>query len=318
MVELALGKRELISIGKESTYGTSATRTYRFGRNAEVNPSNENDWQEVSGSGTDTETLTYDIGNKIVKFTLRYVPQDWKFLTYVFGTTTNTDNGSYYTHTFSINTDWTIPSFTLERGISKSTPFTQIFTGCQVNSFTMSWRVHTGTGGTENYVKVEADVWAKDVSKSTSITSLSAPTTSGFLASNVILTIDGTEKARCISGSITIENSLSDGRYAYYNSNYRTKSESFMQRRTFSGEFVLHYEDGTEFDLWNNGTAVSGDCKLEFKRGTHDKLTLTFVNFRIVSANDPTNLDGYNQMTIRWIADKITAEAEDNLSDYPT
>ena len=318
MVELALGKREFISFGKESTYGTSATRTYRFGRNAEVVPSLENDWQEVSGSGTDTETLTYDIGNKIVRFTLRYVPQDWKFLTFVFGTTTNTNKTGYYEHTFSTKSDWTIPSFTLERAIQKSTDFTTIYSGCQVNSFTLSWRVQTGTGGRGNYVQAEADILAQDIDDSTSTTNLSAPTTAGFMARNVILTIDGDTKARCISGSVTINNNLHDGRYAYYSSSTRLKSESFMQRRTFTGEFVLHYTDKTEFDLWNSGSAVSGTCSLVFQRGTHDKLTLTFTNLRIISPNDPTNLDGYNLLTIRWIADDISAVAEDSLNDYPT
>ncbi len=317
MVEYLLGKREIIAFGKEkSGYGTESARTYRFGLNPEVIPNDENDWQDVKGSGTDSITSSYAIGNKISKFTLRYVPQDWKFLYYVYGKTTNTGSGPY-THTFSTKTDKTsLSSFTLERARSATTDWVTKWVGCQVNTFKISWDTQGGSGGKGTFVSCESDVFAKSASTDT-LTSLTAPTSAPFLATSVRLTLNSTAKAAVVSGHIVIDEKLTDGFYA--NTDDQEKSESIRQEMLFNGEFILHYTDSTEWDFMANRVVVPGTNTLVFYKSANDKLTFTFTNLRIVTAGEPTNLDGTNQITLRWIADNVSAEVIDSEnwgSDY--
>lgn len=233
------------------------------------------------------------------------------------GTTTNTGT-TPTTHTFSTNTDRSLFSFTLERAIQHTTDHVTTYEGMQVNSLTFRWAVQVGGGGRGNFITCEADVWGENVIESSTTTDLDAPATAGFQARNVILTLNSTAKAKCINGSFTINNNLSDGRYAYYSANTRFKGESQMQKRTFNGEFVLHYIDTTEFDFWDNAVVVPGTNTLVFQRGANDTLTCTFTNLRIISASDPTNLDGFNQITLRWIADTVAFVAVDADSGYIT
>ncbi len=313
--EYLSGKRELISIGKETSYGSAVTPTLRLGLNARVEPNYENRLIEVSGAGTDETTVSYQFGRKLIKGTLSFVPQDWKMLVFAIGTTTNTGSNPY-THTFSQNSDKTLMSFTLERGISATTNRVKTFIGCMVNTLTLSW--NAGGTGTGSFISCSINFVAKDVSNGTSITSLTPSSKLGFKNTNVILTLNSTVKTRCISGSLTINNNLSDGMYSCYDSSDRLISEPQAQKVTFEGEFVLHYTDDTEFEFWNNGVVIPGTNTLEFKRGSDDKLVATFSNLRVETLSDPTNLDGFNQVTLRWRADNITFVATDDLNDYIT
>ena len=302
--EFMSGKREIFGIGKESSYGGAVSPTIRLGINAEFTPNNENDWQETRGAGTDTLEQTYQIGNKTVGGTLKFVPNDWMMLVFAIGKTTNTGSAPT-THTFGNNTDFSLYSFTLERAIQATTDRVRTYEGCQCNRFTIEWAASASTGGMGNFITCSMDLMAENVTNGTSTTDLVAPTYAGWQARNVVLTLNTTAKANLIRGRIVIDNHLSDGRYAYYSANSRYKGESQPQYRTTTGEFVLHYTDDTEFDFFDAGTVIGGTNTIVFNRGTNDTLTGTFTNLRIVSASDPTTLDGFNQVTLRWIADSV-------------
>lgn len=309
MVEYHLGKREIISYGLEGSYASEATRDVLFECNPEVIPADENDWQDVKGSGADTITATYAIGRNISKFTLKYVPQTWKFLYYVWGLTTNT-GGPTYTHTFATKTDKTaLSSFTLERARGATTDWVTKWLGCQVNTFRISWDTQGGAGGRSGFVNCEADVLAQ-ASTDDTLTTIEVGAETPFLATNVRLTLNSTAKAACVRGTFNVDNRLTDGFYA--NTDAANKSESIRQEMLFSGEFIIHYSDATEWDFMANKVVVPGTNTLEIYKSATDKLTLTFTDLRIISASEPTNLDGVNQVTLRWIADSVAPVAVDN------
>ena len=243
------GKREIFSYGLESTYGTPVARTVRLGNNAELEPSNENDFQEVSGAGD--ITADFETGNKIVRNTFRFVPQNWEFFgKFCIGNSVSAGSAPT-THTFSRASDGTIPSFTLERAIQSTTDIVRIYEGCQVNSWTLTWNSNVVSGGRDNFVQLECDVIAEDVKNGNTTTNLTAISLAGLQARNIILTLNSASKAKLLSGIMTGGNNLDDGRFAFYSAtNSRNKGESFSQKATFRGQFVLRYEDDTEFDLW--------------------------------------------------------------------
>jgi len=226
-------------------------------------------------------------------------------LVFAIGTTTNTGSGPT-THTFSRNSDFSLHPFTMERAIQASTDRVRTYEGCQCNKLTFSWAAGNASGGRNNFLTCSMDILAENVTNGTSTTSLTAPSYAGYLARNVILTLNTTAKTHCIRGTLNINCHLSDGRYAYYSSDSRFKGESQPQYQTFDGEFVLHYTDDTEFDFWDAGTVIGGTNTIVFQRGTNDYLTGTFSNLRVISASDPTNLDGFNTVTLRWVADDIS------------
>ena len=310
-MEFLLGKRELISIGKETTYGTAVSPTYLLGRNAKWDPNkNAQKWEEILGSVNDDINVRREISYQDIGGTLTFTPQDWAMLYYVFGLVATTGSDPY-THTFTNQN--TLPSFTLERAIQHTTDRVRTYKGCQVNSATLNFSTGGGAGG--GYIDLVLELMAQDISNGTTTTSLSAPTTKGFQIRNVKLTLNSSEVIEVISGSLNINNNLSDGRYASYTLNEK-KGESVPQIRRVTGNFVINLKDDTYFDFWKNRVVVPGTNTLIFQRGSNDNMTFTFTNLVILSPPDPTNLEGINIVTLNFAAEYLTPVAVDSVSDY--
>lgn len=313
MVEFLLGKREFIAMGEESTYGTSATRDYRFGRNAKWEPKNNNNFQEILQAGADNLNVSRELGPLSVGGTLRFAPQDWRLLYYALGSV-NTTGTDPYTHTFTNSA--TLPSFTLERAIQHTTDRVRTYAGCKINTFTLNWTAGASAGGSSGLAEAVAEVIAQSVTNGTSTTSITAPTDLAFQFRHAKLTLNSTEITETLNGTITVENNLHDARYA--NSTVdRTIGEPEPQIRRFTGNFVINIKDDTYFDFWDAGTVLSGTNTLEFIRSANDKVTFTFNNIVIPNAPDPTNLEGINTVTLNWEAESVSAVAVDSISSYP-
>ena len=315
MVEYILGKRELISFSdNESTYGSAGTMIELLGRDAKWTPKNINNWSEVKGSGTDSVDVdVFELGIKGVGGTLEFAPQNWKFLKFVLCETgsgvTDTDNSTYYTHTFT--NAKTVGSFSLERAMQATTDRVRTYVGLQVNRMGLSF---DASGG--GFVNVNLDLMGRDVSNSTSTTSLSPLTTEAFKSRMATITINGGAETKCLSGNFSVENNLDAGRYGNYDNDNRLKSESGVTKRLVSGTLTINITDDTYFDLWEAVTKVSGTCSLKLSRGTNDNATFVFNNFYVEDAPDPTNLEGINNVTLNFKATSVTAVVNDGLSNY--
>lgn len=317
MVEFYIGKRELISFSdNEAEYGTAADRKIRFGNNAKVMPKNASNWIENKGAGTDSINIDErEIGVKGVGLSLEFVPQDWRFLKFVLcedgDDVTDTVAGDYFTHTFTNSK--TIGSFSLERGISHTTEAARLYVGCQVNNFNLSF--DAGAGG---FVKCSADLIARDVSTSGSITSLSRVDTPGFKARQAAVTIDGSSETKCLSGNFVIANSLDAGRYANYDNDDTLKSESAITTQRVTGSFTVNLTNEDYFTLWNNLVTVPGACTLKLSQDANNYVEYTFNDLRLDDAPDDTNLEGINTVTLNWNAKSVSVEGKDSLDDYGT
>ena len=315
--EYYLGKRELVSFSDtEGTYGTAGDRLILLGRDAKINPKNVSNWIEVKGAGTDSINIDErEVGVKGVGCTLEFVPQDWRFLKFVLcedgDDVTDTVTGDYFVHTFTNSK--TIGSFSLERGISHTTEAARLYVGCQVNNFNLSF--DAGAGG---FVKCSADILARDVSTSGSITSLTRISTPGFKARQASVTIDGSGETKCLSGNFVIANSLDAGRYANYDNDDTLKSESAITTQRVTGSFTVNLTSEDYFNLWNNLVTVPGACKLKLSQDANTYVEYTFNDLRLDDAPDDTNLEGINSVTLNWNAKSVSVVAKDSLDDYGT
>ena len=316
--EYYIGKRELISFSDvEGTYGTAATRRILLGRDARIVPKNASNWIEVKGAGTDSVTIDdREVSFKQVGCTLEFVPQDWRFLKFVLtdggvGCVTDTVSGSDYVHTFTNSK--TIDSFSLERGIKHTSEVARLYTGCQVNSFNLSFDASAG-----GFVKCSADLMARDVDNTGSITSLTRVSTSGFKARQATITIDGGVETKVLSGNFVINNGLDPGRFANYANDDTLKSESAVTTRRVSGSFTINLKDETYFDLWDALVKVPGACSLKLSKSANDYVDFSFTDLHIEDAPDETNLEGINSVTLNWVAKDVSAVAKDALSNYYT
>ncbi len=315
MVEYIRGSRELISYGAESGYGNPVAPTQLLGVNAVVSPTNENDWQEIPGSGADNINVPAEIGIKLIKGNLTFTPQDWKFWQFITGAVSEGGGGGpSYTHTYTPANS--INSFTLERAIQHTTDRVRTYEGCKVERATLSWNIQGGAGGRGQLLNLSVDFIAQDVINATSTTSLNAPSTAGFQARHVLLTLNSSAVAQVVSGTISCINNLHDSRYANYSSVARLVSEMQPQTRRWEGEFVLHYDDDTYFDFWDNAVVVPGTNTIEFQVASDNKAIGTFTNLAIISSSDPTNLDGINQVTLRWRAETVVFVATDTNANH--
>lgn len=320
MVEFIQGRRELISFSNyETTYGTNTAPAIAFGRNAVVNDDNDNpNWIPIKAAGLNTiDIQDRELGGKSAGFSLSYNPQDWRFLKYVLlganTDVTDTNSGSYYTHTFT-NTVGSLLSFTLERKRQKSTVnHTLRYVGCQVQDFSLEW----DATDLNSFVNANATVIAKNKVNQVTPSSLTPTSTLGYKPRYVQLTLEDKIQKYAQNGTFNITNKLDDGRYADYD-NDLYKSESGIEERLFKLTTTIKVSDHTYFDMVDGGVKLTGTNSLEFKRGTNDNLLITFGDAYMNFAKEPTNHDGANIVNVDIDINTATFVAKDTLSNYIT
>jgi len=321
-VEYLSGKREIISYSdSEDVYGTAQTLKEVFAREARWTPNNSKNWKDVKAAGTDSlEVTVQELPYETWSGTLTYVPQDWKLLKFLItdgAADAVTDTGGpAYTHTFQ--NDKTLGSFTLERAIQHTTNHVTTYEGCQINRWTLNW---DATGG-EGFCTASAEIMAENCAESSSTTDLSGviPVTEGFKPRMVTATWSDTGAiTEVLRGSLSIENNLTDGRYCSYSATtaYGKKTSQPTIRR-FVGEMTVLTEDKTFWDDYDATGELTSAMSIALTRGTSDTLTITGQDVYVTALNDPTNLDGYNEVTLRWSGGLASVVAVDAQSDYAT
>lgn len=312
------GKKEQISYSDiEGTYGGAETLLEAFGRNARWDPNKNNqNWIDILAAGTETiDVATKEQGLEAFGGVLSYVPQNWQFLKFVLCKQSSdvTDSGSSpTTHTFT-NTEAGLMSFSLERAIQATTDRVRTYEGCQVNSYSLAWD-STGVG---NFLEASVDIVAEDANPSTSTTALTPYATEGFKPRFTTLTLEGSTVSYLKSGTFTINNDLTDGRYANQ-SLARLREQGVPQVRKYSLSAVAHYTDDTFWDMFDSADVLGSTNTLVFERGTNDNLTVTFTGAYLETPPDPTNLEGPNDVSLNFGINSCTFVAKDTLTDYET
>lgn len=312
------GKKEQISYSDiEGTYGGVETLLEAFGRNARFDPNKNNqNFTKVLGAGTEViDVPVREQGQEMFGGVLTYIPQNWQFLKFVLckqsSDVTDTSTGPT-THTFT-NTEAGLMSFSLERAIQASTDRVRTYEGCQVNSYSLGWD-STSPG---NFVEASVDIVAEDANNSTSTTALTPYATEGFKPRFTTLTLEGNEVSYLKSGTFTINNNLTDGRYSRQSLG-RLREQGVPVLRDYSLTAVAHYTDDTFWDMFDSADVLASTNTLVFQRATNDNLTVTFTGAYLQTPPDPTNLEGPNDVTLNIEINSCAFVAKDELTDYET
>ena len=312
--EYMIGKREQISWGDETTYGTAVTPTEIVGKDVVVTPNFSKGYQEVLSAGADSREIEGLVaGPEDLRFTLEFIPVNWKWLKYVFGSVSDGGSGPY-THDFSLSN--TVQSFTLEWAKRGSTNHVITLAGCVVTRATVRFSKATGAGR-DGHIRVSLDCVAKTLSTGTTITTLSPPTAIPFQYRMVKFTLDGSEIPEVNNGEIVFDNTIDPNDSRYCNATYdKSIGEPIPKTFRISGRINVNIKDSTYFDLWDAETAVSGSTKLEFIRGADDDLDLTFSDFFVLDAVAPTNIEGVTNTDIVFQSLSVSATATDDIETY--
>ena len=314
--EYQLGKREQISLGKETAYGTGVTPTDILGLNAKVSSPDFNyAWQEVLSAGADTRAVeSFETSHKTAKFTMEFTPVNWKFLQYV-GLGVADAGGPAYTHTFTLAN--TIQSFTLQWAKRRSAANHVITAkGCIITSLNISIKKPTGQSG-EGFIKVTAQCIAQDWTLGTTVTSISAITASPFQFRHFKFTLDNNEITEVNNADINIDNGVNPEESRYANATLDQKmGEPIPGVFRINGRLSVNTKDST-YDDANDTAAAISNTKMEFIRGANDDIDFTYANFIMKSVPCPTNMPGINMTEIVW-SDTFPSSlvATDSISTY--
>lgn len=320
MTEYMLGTREQIAVCEEQGgYANIGTNTmaddgFMFGKNQTIEADFSKNLQEIINAGADSrEIADLEEGPESLNFTLTFNPTNWKFLKYLaWGTVTNTNHTTYYTHTFTKTDE--VKSFTLEWAKRSSTDHVLTLTGCVIKRATISFS--KGTGAREGFITVRAEIIAKSISPGSSTTTVSAPTLDAFQFRNVKVTWDDSEVTEVNNGEFTIDNGIDEMDSRYANSTLDVAiGEPIPKVLKYNFRFNINQKDDTYFDDWDGVTAIS-NCKLEFIRGTNDDCEFTFTNTYVDAATSPTNLEGITSVDVVGRPLSVAIEADDSHDDY--
>lgn len=321
MTEYLLGKREQIAMCEEDSWAALGAKTmsndgFIVGKNTTITPDFSKNWQEVLTAGADSRNIdSMEKGPETYKFTLDFVPTDWKFLRYcTHGTVTNTGTGPT-THTFTA-TD-VVKSFTLEWAKRGSTDHVITLTGCVITNLAINFAKGTGAG--EGFVTVSAECLAKSAVAGTSTTSISANTLDGFQFRMAKLTYAGSEVVEVNSGELTIDNGIDEEDSRYCNSTLdQAIGEPIPKVRRYTCRFNINQSNDTYYDDWNDQVVVPSTNTLTLTRGSGpaDDITFTFTDLYLQSATSPTNLDGVTNVDLVGVIKSVAIVARDTLTDY--
>jgi len=321
MTEYMIGKREQIAMCEEDTWATLGTSTmvddgYIVGKNTKITPDFSKNWQEILTAGADSRDMdSMEKGPETYKFSLEFVPTNWKFLRYcAHGTVSNTSTAPTV-HTFTA-TD-VVKSFTLEWAKRGSTDHVITLTGCVITNLTMNFAA--GTGPTEGFVTVTAECIAKSAVAGTSTTSISAEVADGFQFRMAKLTYAGSEITEVNSGELTIDNGIDEEDSRYCNSTLaQSIGEPIPKVRRYTCRFNINQKDDTYFDDFEDEVVVPGTNSLALIRGTGpaDDVTFTFTDLYLQQATSPTNLDGITNVDVVGTIKSVAIVANDALTDY--
>jgi hypothetical protein len=313
--EFLVGKREQISWGAESTYGSGVTPTEVVGINARIEPSFNQNWQKVLSAGTDARTVENEVlGPLSLPFTLTFANVNWKFLKYCGYGVTNAGSPGAYTHTFAIAN--TVASFTLEWARRATTSRVTTLTGCVVKKMKIAFKKSSGEG-TGSLIAVTLECVAQNYSTGTAVTSLSAITDSPYQFRMSKLTLVSNEIVEVNSGEYNIDNGINEDNHRYCNSTLDRKiGEPVPLVHIINGNFNINIKDATLFGYWAAGVALTGTNTLLFYRGSNDQLLITFTGIRMAQCNEPTQLEGVTNSDVVWMALSNAIVATDATQTY--
>ena len=322
MPEFMIGAREQVGIVEEDGgYATLDSNTmsnagFIPGKDVRFEQSFSHDFKEIINSGATTRNVeSMEKGTKSYPFTLTFKVTDWRFLKYcMYGTVSNTDNTTYYTHTYT-QTNAAL-SFTTEWAKRGSTNEVITLTGCVIKRISLAYS--SGTGEGDGFIEATCECVAKSLAEGTSVTTISVPSANAFQFRMAKLTVSGTETVEVNSGELNFDNGVNEEDSRYANSTLDQEiGEPIPTVSRYDCTFNINQKDSTFYDIWATEAEVTGTNKLEFIRGTNDNIIFTFTGLSLKALpSSNTNIEGINNLDLVGVVRSVAPVANDARSDY--
>jgi hypothetical protein len=316
------GEDTQLLVAPESSHGTTATPTRVFGKVVEdaslPDPEQEYLVQRVIGGGR--EPFQQEQGQRTLQGgSIPVVLQDAHPVAYALGSDTVSGSSAPYTHEMTVKENGRPPTQTIEAthfGRGGGPPLVRTFTGCAPDSVEISMNADDELTASLTYyaLGVETDT--------TPTSSISVPDTNPWLFADASskLTLFGTTFARVVDFSVSINNSLEEGRYiapdsAHPTGNAREAFEFTYGPAEYEVTATLVVEDTALYSELLTPTAGGFNMSIAFQRGGNGHLfEITGSGCRITDA--PHDIPGEPgrvevEATIQPNSMTITAESSD-------
>jgi hypothetical protein len=262
--------------------------------------------------------------------TISYYPQDWKFLAFALGSVVDSGSPSPYAHTivgadsgdgnqFTSGTLSPFISFTVEDthvsagSATSNTNFKRTANGCMVDSYTI-----TATNGEP--ISCEVSYIAQNVVQSSGApTAITAATTRPFLFGDVVVKKAAATLETVREASFTINNNLDAPHYTNGsvvvrepipgNRDYELSLSMDSNDTDVITFYEVNYKGGSVFNASYVFTATDAGT------GSRDA-TITFSGCKITSMDNPTTMEGVNEVSMTIVPNLVKAVINDEIELY--
>ncbi len=293
--------RRIVSYGEETTYGVPAADLSRWiGGATKFNGGVEQVGESITSLSGSRRKIPVVHGID-TKPQLEYYIQTGRFLKYGFGNVVNTGTSPPYIHTLEISNGYELPSITLlEHRIGPST-HGYLYTGCRVESMTISWDDDGLLTSTVEFI-------GQKPQKTTSLPSIEPDSRDYFKSSNKTITINGVNNNYVTAGSITLTNNLIKlprvGDYI---------GGPIADAVDISAELTLYYMDSTIYELMLNKSTF--DVNIKFQRGSDDYIEFKLLGCR-ASVESELPAEGELMQTLTLTPSDLKVTIADDIEEY--
>ncbi|GBC68387.1 hypothetical protein HRbin01_00068 [archaeon HR01] len=294
--------RRIVSYGEESVYGVPAEDlsqwiggATKFSGGVELA---SEDVASLSGIRR-RKTMVHGVDTSPQ---LEYYVQTGRFFKYGFGSVSNTGTSPPYIHTLRISDGYELPSITLlEHRISGAGGHGYLYTGCRVESITVSWEE-------DGLLTSSVELLAQRPIKTTSLPSVEPDTRDYFRSSSKTVTINGVENSYVLEGSISLTNNhVRLPRVGDY------QGRPIADVADITAELTLYYLDSSIYELMLNKTLF--DVVVRFQRSASD-----YIEFRLfdcyASVDSELAAEGELMQTLTLKPSDLEVEISDDIPAY--
>lgn len=323
-------EQAIVTVGTESTQGTSVTPDRLFGLVQESTslPDPSIQWIEERVIGGDRQIFQKVDGQRAYEGgSIPVVPYDGAPLAYLFGSETlnadtdidgNAETG-VDTHVLTINTADLPPTQTIEASYkgyqTGQDDFVRTFAGCAVNSGEISMN-------NESELQVSLDYIAMDVSTGTTINASKTTPDSRdpwiFADTTSNLTMFGTPFARVEQFSFALTNNLEQGRYIQ-STDPENPFEITYANAEHEMSATITVDDDTLYQELINPTAGGFKSEIEFEKPSGEALRIIAKDCNFAEApHEVPGDDSTIQIDVSIIPESLEIRVEDNQSSGST
>lgn len=307
-----IGRKMMVGIGKETTYGTKASsitwlpvEEYDLGKKIEY-------VKNESSIGRIENQIDSDVSKKWAEPSLKGIVFDKSIGLALLGalgvvsTSADTPEVGVNTHAFTVKNDNDPISFTL---VFKDDISTQMITGAIVNNFELDASIG-------EYVKSNISFIGKFPASTTDTPSYTDE--NEFLTNHLTVKFADTQSGLDAASAITVESAkitINKNAEAYHAVGSADLNKAINKNLECNGDFTMLYEDATYDNLWSAGTKKAirfelTNSDVTIGSSSNPKLTIDFNQCNFEEWNRENGLSDIIKQTLGFVAEYKTGDSK--------